>query len=47
MNLFKPKVGSLAPNFKLPSHLGKDVTLNHLRGHNVVLAFFPQAWTPI
>jgi peroxiredoxin len=41
------KVGDLAPDFVLPSHLDKDVTLSHLRGHNVVLAFFPLAWTPI
>ena len=44
MNL---RVGQKAPDFTLPSHLGKDVTLSHLRGQNVVLAFFPQAWTPI
>lgn len=47
MQILKPKVGSLAPDFRLPSHLGKDVTLSDLRGHNVVLAFFPQAWTPV
>ena len=26
---------------------GKPVTLSQLRGSNVVLAFFPLAWTPI
>lgn len=41
------KVGSPAPDFSLPSHLDKPVTLNSLRGRNVVLAFFPLAWTPI
>lgn len=41
------KVGSPAPDFTLPSHLGKPVTLSSLRGSNVVLAFFPLAWTPI
>jgi peroxiredoxin len=40
-------IGQRAPDFTLPSHLDKDVTLSHLRGKNVVLAFFPQAWTPI
>lgn len=40
-------VGQPAPNFTLPSHLGKPVTLSDLRGQNVVLAFFPLAWTPI
>ena len=41
------KIGQRAPNFTLASHLGKNVTLGDLRGKNVVLAFFPLAWTPI
>jgi peroxiredoxin len=41
------KVGARAPDFTLPSHLGNPVTLSELRGKNVVLAFFPLAWTPI
>lgn len=40
-------LGDEAPNFTLPSHLGKDVTLYDLRGKNIVLAFFPLAWTPV
>ena len=40
-------LGTPAPDFTLPSHLGKPVTLSDLRGKNVVLAFFPLAWTPI
>jgi len=40
-------VGDKAPDFTLPSHLDKDITLSSLRGRTVVLVFFPQAWTPI
>lgn len=43
----KLQVGDLAPDFTLPSHLSKDVMLGSLKGQNVVLAFFPQAWTPV
>lgn len=43
----KLKIGQQAPDFTLLSHLDKDVTLSHLKGQNVVLAFFPLAWTPI
>ena len=43
----KLKTGDRAPDFTLPSHLDKKVTLSDLRGKNVVLAFFPLAWTPI
>jgi thioredoxin-dependent peroxiredoxin len=43
----KLEIGQLAPDFSLPSHLGKDVRLSDLRGRNVVIAFFPKAWTPI
>lgn len=41
------QIGQVAPDFTLTSHLDKDVTLSHLSGTNVVLAFFPLAWTPI
>ena len=41
------QIGSVAPNFTLPTHLDKKVTLTDFLGQNVVLAFFPLAWTPI
>lgn len=41
------KVGDKAPDFVLPSHLGRDVSLNELQGKTAVLVFFPLAWTPV
>jgi len=43
----KLQVGQIAPDFTLPSHLDREVTLTNLRGTTVVMAFFPLAWTPI
>lgn len=40
-----PAVGTTAPDFKLASTSGTDVTLSSLRGKNVLLAFFPLAFT--
>ena len=42
-----PAVGSPAPDFTLPSTSGTDVTLSRLRGKNVLLAFFPLAFTKV
>jgi glutaredoxin-dependent peroxiredoxin len=42
-----PAVGSPAPDFTLPSTAGIDVTLSQLRGKNVLLAFFPLAFTSV
>ena len=45
-----PEVGDVAPDFELPSHLekGKKVRLSDFRGkNNVVIAFYPLAWTPV
>ncbi len=40
-----PTVGTPAPDFTLPSTSGQPVTLSALRGKNVLLAFFPLAFT--
>jgi peroxiredoxin len=42
------QVGQPAPDIELQSHLGKTVRLADFRGKcNVVIAFFPLAWTPV
>ena len=46
-NDMKLYVGQAAPDFTLPSHLDKDVKLSDFLGKNVVLVFFPLAWTPV
>ncbi len=41
-------IGERAPELSLTSHLGQQVSLSDFRGScNVVLAFFPLAWTPV
>jgi peroxiredoxin len=42
----KLQIGQQAPDFSLPSHLDQDISLSDYRGRNVVLAFFPLAFTP-
>jgi len=43
-----PKVGEQAPDFCLESHQGRKTCLRYFHGtRNVVLAFFPLAWTPV
>lgn len=43
-----PIVGQPAPDFTLKSHDERVIRLSDYRGKkNVVLAFFPLAWTPV
>jgi peroxiredoxin Q/BCP len=39
------KVGDQAPDFTLPGSDGKTYSLSQLKGHWVVLAWFPKAFT--
>jgi peroxiredoxin len=39
------KVGDPAPDFTLPASDGRSYSLSKLRGRNVVLAWFPKAFT--
>ncbi len=42
------QVGDEAPDFRLPDHTGGYVRLSDYRGQwNVVIAFYPSAWTPV
>jgi|SRR5579871_6203976 len=41
------KVGDRAPEIALRSHTGEDFKLSEQRGHTVVLAFYPFAFTPV
>ncbi|MBN2148963.1 MAG: redoxin domain-containing protein [Anaerolineales bacterium] len=43
----KLEVGQMAPDFNLKSHLDTIVSLSDYRGKNVVLVFYPLAWTPV
>jgi peroxiredoxin Q/BCP len=41
-----PGIGDTVPDFELPATGGGTVSLNDLRGSNVVLYFYPKASTP-
>lgn len=42
------RAGDEAPDFKLNSHLDTEVALSSFRGKkNVVIAFYPVAFTPV
>jgi thioredoxin-dependent peroxiredoxin len=40
------KAGDTAPDFTVTTHEGKPLTLSSLRGHKVLLWFYPKADTP-
>ena len=40
------KVGDVAPEFSLPAHDGRTISLASLRGRKVLLWFYPKADTP-
>jgi peroxiredoxin len=42
-----PAVGEPAPDFTLHSTPDQTVSLSQLRGHPVVLAFYPADWSPV
>jgi hypothetical protein len=44
----KLQVGDEAPDFRLADHTGGYIRLSDYRGkRNVVIAFYPLAWTPV
>ncbi|HSP34175.1 MAG TPA: thioredoxin-dependent thiol peroxidase [Thermoanaerobaculia bacterium] len=45
-DFYEPKLGDVAPDFRLPSTRGKDVTLKEFRGNDVILYFYPKDETP-
>jgi thioredoxin-dependent peroxiredoxin len=45
-DFYEPKVGDMAPDFKLPSTRGKEMTLKENRGKDVILYFYPKDDTP-
>ena len=42
-----PAVGGIAPDFELPNQFGEPVRLSSFRGQNVVLVFYPFAFSGI
>jgi peroxiredoxin Q/BCP len=46
MNNVQLKVGDKAPEFELPTNIGRTVSLKNLKGKNVVLYFYPKDSTP-
>jgi len=40
-------VGETAPDFSLPNHKGEQVSLSDFRGRRVMLAFYPNDFSPV
>ena len=45
-DFFEPRAGDVAPDFRLPSTRGKEITLKEFRGKDVILYFYPKDDTP-
>jgi Peroxiredoxin len=45
-DFYEPKAGDMAPDFRLPSTSGKEMTLKEHRGKDVILYFYPKDDTP-
>ena len=45
-DFFEPRAGDVAPDFRLPSTRGKEITLKQFRGKDVILYFYPKDDTP-
>jgi peroxiredoxin Q/BCP len=46
-DFYEPKVGDVAPDFRLPSTRGKEMTLKEHKGKDVILYFYPKDDTPV
>ena len=42
-----PRIGDKAPEFELPSTPDQKVSLSEFRGQPVILAFYPEDWSPV
>jgi peroxiredoxin Q/BCP len=45
-DFYEPKVGDVAPDFRLPSTRGKEISLRDFKGKDVILYFYPKDDTP-
>lgn len=45
-DFFEPRIGDVAPDFRLPSTRGKEITLKEFKGKDVILYFYPKDDTP-